>query len=251
MKIRPSGSTEGLLDIQQAATFLRVSQTSLRRWTNAGTLPCLRVGGRRERRFRRSDLLAFMENHGTQDSADSDARESRPALACLHASAEERTSQAAVLLANALAERRRCFLLAPPSIREEILSALTVLRVEAPADRAHGWLIQEDAISTAQDPQTYWQAQLGRAERDGVTALCIVSSVAAQLSWEEVTGYERRFHASVSAGLPVQTLCLYDVRSMSGAEVLDTLQAHPETLSPLARELSRRTSASLVTVNRR
>ncbi len=40
-----------LLDINQAATLLKVSETSLRRWTNAGVLPCLRVGLRRERRF--------------------------------------------------------------------------------------------------------------------------------------------------------------------------------------------------------
>src|SRR4030088_1059828 len=49
-----------LLDIREAAEFLRVSETSLRRWTNAGRLPCLRIGGRRERRFRRADLLTFV-----------------------------------------------------------------------------------------------------------------------------------------------------------------------------------------------
>ena len=46
-----------LLDIEQAARFLNVSETSLRRWTNAGRLACLRVGRRQERRFRRVDLL--------------------------------------------------------------------------------------------------------------------------------------------------------------------------------------------------
>jgi len=42
-----------LLDIGQAAAFLNVSEASLRRWTNSGRLVCLRVGQRRERRFRR------------------------------------------------------------------------------------------------------------------------------------------------------------------------------------------------------
>src|SRR6202521_2845109 len=50
-----------LLDIGEAARFLNVSVTSLRRWTNAGVLECLRIGKRRERRFRRAALLAFME----------------------------------------------------------------------------------------------------------------------------------------------------------------------------------------------
>ena len=54
--------SEQLLDIEQAARFLNVSETSLRRWTNAGRLACLRVGRRRERRFRTADLLSFMES---------------------------------------------------------------------------------------------------------------------------------------------------------------------------------------------
>src|SRR2546430_14839626 len=53
-----------LLDIAQAAALLHVSPMSLRRWTNSGRLPCFRVGGRRERRFRRADLLALLERSG-------------------------------------------------------------------------------------------------------------------------------------------------------------------------------------------
>ena len=49
------------LTIEEAATFLHVSETSLRRWTNSGRLPCYRVGGRSERRFLVGDLLNFMQ----------------------------------------------------------------------------------------------------------------------------------------------------------------------------------------------
>src|SRR5438094_5101740 len=61
--VRPMENLPELLDIHQAGELLRVSETSLRRWTNAGRLACFRVGGRRERRFRRADLLAFLEAH--------------------------------------------------------------------------------------------------------------------------------------------------------------------------------------------
>jgi excisionase family DNA binding protein len=67
--------SEDLLDIKHAAGFLRVSETSLRRWTNSGQLACLRVGGKRERRFRRADLVAFME---TQPVADAPSRSQSP-----------------------------------------------------------------------------------------------------------------------------------------------------------------------------
>src|SRR5882762_4380945 len=58
-----------LLDIASAARLLGVSETSLRRWTNSGQLACLRVGQRRERRFRRADLLAFLEDQPSNASA--------------------------------------------------------------------------------------------------------------------------------------------------------------------------------------
>ncbi len=49
------------LDIDRAATFLQVGETSLWRWTNSGKLTCLRIGLKRELRFRQPDLMAFME----------------------------------------------------------------------------------------------------------------------------------------------------------------------------------------------
>ena len=55
--------SEALLNIKQAAEILNVSEISLRRWSNAGKLPCLRVGVRRERRFRPADLLSYLERN--------------------------------------------------------------------------------------------------------------------------------------------------------------------------------------------
>jgi excisionase family DNA binding protein len=49
-----------LFTIEEAASYLRVSKTSLRRWTNEGRLACVRVGVRGERRFRLEDLEAFL-----------------------------------------------------------------------------------------------------------------------------------------------------------------------------------------------
>lgn len=57
---------EHLLDIKDAAGFLNVSEMTIRRWTNSGTLKCYRLGGKRERRFHKSDLeglLQISQNH--------------------------------------------------------------------------------------------------------------------------------------------------------------------------------------------
>src|SRR5260370_36912774 len=52
--------SNGLLNTEEAARFLRVSQASIRRWSDAGLLPARRVGRRRERRFATADLVQFL-----------------------------------------------------------------------------------------------------------------------------------------------------------------------------------------------
>ncbi|MBI4768404.1 MAG: MEDS domain-containing protein [Deltaproteobacteria bacterium] len=49
------------MNIKDAAEFLNVSEMTIRRWTNSEKLKCYRLGGRRERRFRKSDLEEFLQ----------------------------------------------------------------------------------------------------------------------------------------------------------------------------------------------
>lgn len=53
----------GLLTLEEVAGFLRVSVATVRRWTNAGRLPCYRLGGNGERRFSQEQLQAFLAKH--------------------------------------------------------------------------------------------------------------------------------------------------------------------------------------------
>src|ERR1700704_3867746 len=53
-----------LLNTLEAARFLRVSEASIRRWSNAGLLPVRRIGGRRERRSREADLVKYLGGAG-------------------------------------------------------------------------------------------------------------------------------------------------------------------------------------------
>lgn len=47
-----------LLTIEEAAQYLNISKTTLRRWTKVGTLRCSRIGVKGERRFLQKDLDA-------------------------------------------------------------------------------------------------------------------------------------------------------------------------------------------------
>src|SRR5258706_12229565 len=98
-----------LLDIREAAALLRVSETSLRRWTNAGRLPCLRVGGRRERRFRRGGLLGFLSGEAATGPSPS-----RSHFCGLYTSALRRGRGAGGLLAARRGPRTPSPFSAPP-----------------------------------------------------------------------------------------------------------------------------------------
>ncbi len=56
-------AVEQLWTLEEVARYLRVSAATVRRWTNAGKLPCYRIGGNKERRFSKQQVLAFLAEH--------------------------------------------------------------------------------------------------------------------------------------------------------------------------------------------
>lgn len=49
-----------LLTLSETAATLGVAKITLRRWTKAGILPCIRVGSRQDRRFRAEDVAKIV-----------------------------------------------------------------------------------------------------------------------------------------------------------------------------------------------
>ncbi len=56
-------AVEQLWTLEEVAGYLRVSAATVRRWTNAGKLPCYRIGGNKERRFSKQQVLSFLAEH--------------------------------------------------------------------------------------------------------------------------------------------------------------------------------------------
>jgi len=57
------GKEMELMNINEAATFLKVNPHSVRRWSNSGLIKCYRIGKAKLRRFKKSDLLQYLEEH--------------------------------------------------------------------------------------------------------------------------------------------------------------------------------------------
>ena len=238
------GENEELLDIQQAARFLNVSETSLRRWTNAGQLACLRVGGRRERRFRKADLLVFMEDQPAGD------REVPPAvpppepkyitvggvplphgahLCGLYSSEVGRIRQAVEFLLDGMRPGSICLVAAPEEARQAILLYIKESRPSLRADVAAGRLILADYEDSADDQIHYWEQQLKAALSAGVHSCRVLGDLRGfgpTVQLEELLEYEARYDDVIASRFPVITMCQYDVRAFPSLGLLNALKLH-------------------------
>ncbi|HTL05896.1 MAG TPA: MEDS domain-containing protein [Gemmatimonadales bacterium] len=225
---------EDLLDIRAAARFLKVSTTSLRRWTNSGELPHLRIGGRRERRFRRGDLLALLEGNprlavGSAETPPVPQAAAGAHFCALCAGKRERVAQAARFLANTVSGGGLALLVTSPKRSEAILAEL------GSSPLRDGVFVTEPTGST-RDQLDYFEARLTQALRSGPRPVGLVIDLSEGgpeqgRPFARVLHYEREYERRIARSYPVTTLCLYDVRRLSGLELMAALQAHPDAFS--------------------
>jgi excisionase family DNA binding protein len=246
-----------LLDINAAAQFLSVSETSLRRWTNAGVLPCLRVGQRRERRFRRGDLLAFMEQPAPPqlssgrngDFTKTEHLRDEPLtvahgnhLLGIYASDTGRNSLCVPFLLDGLREGSVCLLIAPGRPQKQIVKNLRDLHPPLASDIRKGRLIFCEYENSAYGQWKAVETHLNKAQAAGASSFRVVGDVTAMrplVSPKELIEYEAGFDDTIVARFPVDVLCLYDARKFSGLELLNALKTHPQSLRyPLGRSLA-------------
>jgi excisionase family DNA binding protein len=243
-----------LLDIGEAAKFLSVSETSLRRWTNAGALPCLRVGHRRERRFRRVDLLAFMEqqpSHASRsDAYSSTARPPEELITLTHGSHLcglygtdlGRATLAVRFLLDGLLEGSMVYLVASKRSIKQILRYLEEKRPSLQRDIASGKLLLAEYQKGPRAQIRDFEVQLKRAATAGAQSFRVFGDTCEmrkKVSAEKFAEYEADYDELIARRFPVVTLCAYDVRQFSGVDVLDALKAHRDTYRyPLERALA-------------
>jgi transcriptional repressor of dcmA and dcmR len=223
---------EELLDIKQAARFLKVSETSLRRWTNSGQLACLRVGRRRERRFRRKDLLAFAQEQPAGAPAPAELPRTEGSHLCgLYASDLSRVNLAVAFLAEGLQAESVSYLAAEPDARDQIVAHLERRRPSIKEDVEAGRLVLSQYASSAAAQLDFWETAFAGAVQAGARSLRLVGDVSGglgkRLAPPELVEYEQNFE-TVRRRFGVDALCLYDVRHSSGLDVLDVLKVHKD-----------------------
>jgi len=235
-----------LLDIAQAAAFLNVSETSLRRWTNDGRLAHSRVGRRRERRFRRADLLAFMEERpgsasvGDRHYTRGDGHAVVDGVVLphgwhhhgLYASELGRMHLALRFLEGGIRDRSACLIAGPKRMREAIVEELRQRDLDVDAAAKAGQLALADYAKTPKAQLEFWVSAARDAQRAGARTIRILGDVTDLVERHGIgasVDYENDFTRFVASAFPVVALCLYDVRKISGHDMFRVLKAHPDT----------------------
>lgn len=229
-----------MLTIKEAAAILRVSEGSLRRWTDQGDLPCLRVGGRRERRFRAADLQAFAR----RDARPGHAAGTRPQsvslnglqlargehLCTLYDSNDGRDKLAVPFLIDGLARGEPCFLVADDAVRTQLLERLAAGGVNVAAHRADETLVCHPPDAEPSRTLAFFRAAFAKAAAAGCPGMRVLGDMAGFISagatLNDLLAFESQFDRALAHKYPVVSLCQYDVRVFSGVAVLRALEIH-------------------------
>lgn len=257
---------DALLTIKQAARLLNVSEVSLRRWTDSGRLACLRIGARRERRFRRGDLLGFPEQQGAnaqvagvgKDSSrePQDSRTATPVkvhiggvaidygshLCSFYETDRGRAKLAVPFLADGLKAGDICFFIAAGKVRRQVLKDLEKQCPDLKRAKDNGQLKLLAGKPSGQEMLDYFETEFIAATRTGNARMRVLGDMAwfleKELGIEELNAFERAYNHSLGHRFPVVSLCQYDARVFSGIGILGALKAHEDTFRyPLSRFL--------------
>jgi len=245
-----------LLDISEAARFLSVSETSLRRWTNSGAMRCLRVGKRRERRFRRGDLVAFMEDQpsgpvpadGRATEVEARTSDFLPTLTngshlCgFFANDLGRVTLAVRFILDGLQEGSTVYVAGSERSIKHFIKYLKEKRPSIQRDIAGGKLVFSQYQKDPRAQIKEFEGHLKNAAATGCQSFRVFGEVwemRKKVSAESFAWYEATYDQAIARRYPVVTLCAYDVRRFSGVGVLDALKAHRDTFRyPLERALA-------------
>lgn len=240
------------ITIKQAARFLSVSEVSLRRWTDSGKLACLRIGARRERRFRRDDLISFLEQQDSGVAAKAIGLRSARVklegiaikdgdhLCSLYQNDLGRVKLSVPFLADGLRCGDVCFLVATPAAQREVLASLGEVYGEIDKAIAERRLIVTEGQATGPEMYAYLEENFVQATRAGNQPLRLVGDMVWALekgvAVEDLMEFEMRYNHTLARRFPIVSLCQYDTRAFSGAAVHDVLVCHEDTFNyPLSR----------------
>lgn len=252
-------SKDRLLTIEEAAQYLNVSKTSLRRWTKTDRLPCARVGVRQERRFRQSDLDRFLSSSANSGESQQPSSTNLPDMAAGESVALSGAvaRSAARHVALYFHDRDELWKLFRPYVADHLQVGAPMLYVHdehARSDvlmrfRVEGWdpdlLIEEGLLKLFAPAEAYLRKGTFVPERmlDFMEAAILYWRasghsqilIAGEMTWylsgapgvENMIEYEHQLNDLLVRYPNVTIVCHYDAGRLNGTTTLGALCSHP------------------------
>ncbi|MEA2683728.1 MAG: transcriptional repressor of dcmA and dcmR [Chloroflexota bacterium] len=228
-----------------AATYLGVSEASVRRWADGGALRVRRVGRRRERRFREEDLRAFVQR-SREDVPRRNAR-GRPLsarvgtldlpvgthLAAFYDTDPGRYRLSVPFLRDGLRQGEPGILLAEETVLGDYLAALDEALGGGVAAALKSGLLRtlSSPGRLAEEALATWEKEFWRTRTSGARMVRAVGDVVAAAramgSHGAVVSLENSLNAMVKR-FPTVMLCTYDIRVFDTAMMVEAIKAHPD-----------------------
>jgi transcriptional repressor of dcmA and dcmR len=229
--------SDGLLNTREAAQFLRVSEASIRRWSDSGLLPAQRVGRRRERRFAKSELVRFLGQSSPTEISTVNvggvAVPLRTHIGPIYSTDLGRLRLSIPFLADGLRAGQPCYLVAAGAVLELYAKALAEqhsIDFAEVTDSGRLVVIPGPGANVA-EAISNWEQLFGKALANGPTVLRVAGEMASELSvfgsMVEMMAYEQAYEV-MAKRFPVVTLCQYDAREFDGEVILRVLKSHPD-----------------------
>ncbi|HHZ70355.1 MAG TPA: helix-turn-helix domain-containing protein [Methylococcaceae bacterium] len=237
--------------IQEAADFLKVSKTSLRRWSNSGRLPSYRVGNRNERRFLLNDLLDFLSNsETTEPSSNASSRSHQTPTANQKTNASphhissyyhDETEQwyaLAPYLAPHLNDKARTLYI-HDSDTETITQQFLKHGYDPEALQRHKTLnlisseqsYLLDGVFIPDRMLNFWQQHIGQAMMDGIEKILLTGEMGWALRGlpgsHLLCNYEIELDKFLKNFPMVTVVCQYPLKAFPGDIIFDSICAHP------------------------
>ena len=241
------------LSTKAAAEHLRVSEASVRRWSDAGVLPVQRIGRRGTRRFAKSDLQAFAVTGNRRERHRRPTRKGSVTfcgvtvplhghLPTLFETDEGRLRLSVPFLRDGLLASEPCFLYAFGDSRKAYLDGLRrEKRLDVDAALRDGRLVLLPKIkASSRGFLSRWEQVLLEAMTESPSLIRIVGDMATVrqvfASDQDMVDFEASFH-TVAKRFPLVALCQYDVRKFDGLTILRAIKAHPDVFETELAEL--------------
>ncbi len=232
-----------LLNTREAARFLRVSEASIRRWSDAGILPVRRIGGRRERRFREADLITYLgASHppvaGGRAPVQVDVDVGgvqlplHSHLATFYNTDAGRMRLTVPFLADGIRAGQPCFLAAAGDVLDAYLEAVRAEGIDIDSALRNAQLVTVDGPgTTVRGALDFWEERFWPALAGGRTLIRAVGEMSSERkvfsSDAEMIDYEVAFNM-LARRFPTVSLCQYDVREFDGETIFQAIRAHPD-----------------------